>query len=155
MRNTQDPLAYRLLGKNFIQQQGCRLGHTTGATAWAKASTFAAKGNQVLRVTTLALHAQKSVLKATALEIILELLLNIPRQIGILRFEVLFEGWVVFINDLIEKRSCGAVTHVDSRANPQSGFLASGQHGRILAMFLCDSAYQPMEATAELPSVVI
>ena len=51
-------------------------------------------------MTTIAAHPQKAVLKPTALEVILELLLNISRQIGLLRFEVLLERRVVLVNDL-------------------------------------------------------
>ena len=38
-----------------------------------------------------AAHSQEAMLQPTTLEIVLEFLLNIPRQIGLLRFEVLFE----------------------------------------------------------------
>ena len=52
---------------------------------------FTAEGNQVFCMAAFAAHSQESVLKATALEVILKLLLNIPRQIGFLRFKVLLE----------------------------------------------------------------
>ena len=65
-------------------------------------------------------------LKAAALEVTLKLLLNIPRQIGFLRFEVLLERRVIFVNDLIEERPLRAVAHIDPCTHVQTGFPASG-----------------------------
>ena len=50
-----------------------------------------------------AAHSQEAVLKATALEVILNLLFNIPRQKDFLRFKMKFERRVIFFNDLIKE----------------------------------------------------
>jgi len=85
-----------------------------------------AEGNKMLCLATLAAHAQKAVLKPTEFEVVLEFLFDITRQIGLLRFEVLLECRVIFVNDLIKKGLLRAMAHVNRRANAQPGLPANG-----------------------------
>ena len=59
----------------------------------------------MLSMTGVAAHPQEAVLKAAALEVILELLLNIPRQDRALRRQVSLEGGIVFM-DKLDKGEC-------------------------------------------------
>ena len=65
--DTQYPLTYRLSGKHFVHQQRRAIGHAPGTTARAKAAAFAAEGHQVLGMTGIAAHPQKTVLQASTL----------------------------------------------------------------------------------------
>jgi len=94
-----------------------------------------AESNQVFGMTGVAAHSQKAVLKAPALEVVLELLLHIPRQVRALRRQVRLERRVVFLDELIKEPTLRAVAHIRRRADTRAGFPASRrrQHDRILA----------------------
>jgi hypothetical protein len=94
-----------------------------------------AEREQILGMTTFTRDTQEAMLKATALEVLLELLLNISKQTRILRLKMLLERRVVFVNDLVKKGTLRTVTHIQRRANTRTGFPASRkrQHDRILA----------------------
>jgi hypothetical protein len=64
---------------------------------------FAAEGDQMLGMTDVAAHSQEPVLKAAALEVILELLLHIPRQDRALRRQVGLERGIIFLDKLIKE----------------------------------------------------
>jgi len=51
------------MGQYFVNQQGSTFCHTTCPAAGTKAATFAAKGDQVLRMAFVTLHPQKTMLK--------------------------------------------------------------------------------------------
>lgn len=125
IRDAQHPLAHRLLGKDLVDQQCSTLRHAPSTTAGTKAAFLAAEGNLVLGMTGVAAYSQKAVLETPALEVVLELLLHIPRQICALRQKLRFECGVVFLDELIEKGSLRAVAHVWRRAAARTGFLAS------------------------------
>jgi hypothetical protein len=94
-----------------------------------------AEGNQTLGMTGIAAHAQETVLETPALEVVLELLLNISRQGIPLRRQVRLERRIVFLDDLVKEGALRAVTHIQRRANTRPGFPASRQwlHARVLA----------------------
>ncbi len=52
----------------------CGLTHSSAAATWAEASSFAAKGYQVLEVATLALDSQKPMGQDPAAQVLVELL---------------------------------------------------------------------------------
>jgi hypothetical protein len=52
---------------------------------WRKTAPFTAERHKALGVTSFAPHAQKSVFKAAAFEVLIELALDIPRQCASLR----------------------------------------------------------------------
>ena len=97
VRKAQYPLAHRLFGKDPVHQQ-CRIlgfgflrrstfciipavvGHAPSTTTGAKTAPFTAERHKALGVTSFAPHAQKSVFKAAAFEVLIELALGIPRQ---------------------------------------------------------------------------
>jgi len=93
------------------------------------------EGDQVLGVTTVAAHAKEAMLEAAALEVVLELLLHIPRQVRALRRQVRLERGVVFLDELIKEGALRAVAHIRRRNGARPGFPASRrrQHDRILA----------------------
>jgi len=134
-RDAQHPLAHRLLGKHLVDQQRGTRGHAPSAAAGTKATLLAAESNQMLRMATVAAHPQKTVLETPALEVFLELLLNISRQVRALRRQVRLERGIVFLDELIKEGALRAVTHIRRRADTRTGFPASRkrQHDRILA----------------------
>ena len=77
----------------------------------------------MLGMTSIAAHAQETMLETPALEVFLELLLNISRQGIALRRQVRLERRIVFLNELIKNGALGAVAHirrhVDTRASRQ------------------------------------
>lgn len=99
--NTQHPLAYRLLGEDLIDQQRRALGHAPSATTRAETSPFATERHQVLGMAGVAAHPQETVLETTALEVVFELLLDIPRQGRTLYRQVGLEGGIVFLGIFI------------------------------------------------------
>jgi hypothetical protein len=60
-------------------------------------------------MTGVAAHPQKPVLETPALEVVLELLLHIPRQVRALRRQVRLECGIVFLNDSIKEGAFRAV----------------------------------------------
>ena len=57
------PLTHGLMGQYFIYQQGSTFCHTTCPATGAEAPVFATEGDQVLRMASLTLHSQKTMLK--------------------------------------------------------------------------------------------
>ena len=116
IRDAQHPLAHRLLGKDLVDQQCGALGHAPRAAAGAKTPTFTAEGDQVISMAAVAMHPQKPVIETPALEVIVELLLHITRQVRALRRQVRLERGIVFLNELIKEGALGAVAHIRRRA---------------------------------------
>ena len=110
IRDAQHLLAHRLLRKDLVNQKRGTLGHAPGAAAGTETPALAAEGDQVLGMTAFAAHAQEAVLRAAALEVILELPLNIPRQGRVLGRQMRRELWIVFLNN------CG--TEITQRCPP-------------------------------------
>lgn len=108
----QDPLAHRLLGQNFIDQQRRTFGHASRPATGAEAAAFATEGNQVLDVTRLTAHPQKAMFQPAAFEVILELALHIARQLPVPLRQMGDEGRVVLLNNLVEQRLFGPVALV-------------------------------------------
>lgn len=48
-------------------------------------------------------HSQKTVLETPALEVIIEFLLHIPRQVRAVRRQLRLEHWAVFLDELIKR----------------------------------------------------
>ena len=84
-----------------------------------------AESDQVLGMTGIAAHAQETMLETPALEVFLELLLNISRQGIALRHQVRLERGIVFVNDLVKEGALRAVAHIRRRADTRTGFPAS------------------------------
>jgi len=78
-------------------------------------------------MTGIAAHAQETVLETPALEVVLELLLHIPRQDRALRRQVFLERRVILVNNLIEEGPLLAMAHIRRRAATRTGFPASQQ----------------------------
>lgn len=68
IRNAQDLLARRLLGKHLVHQQCRALGHAPRPTAGTEAAAFATERHQVFGVTAVAAHPQEAMLKTAAFE---------------------------------------------------------------------------------------
>ena len=66
--------------------------------------------------------AQEVVLEAAALEVVLELLFDIRRQVRALRRQIRLERREVLLDKLIEERALRAAAFVDKRTNPRAGF---------------------------------
>jgi len=66
----------------------------------------------MLGVTGLAAHPQETLLEPAALEVILELLLDIPRQGPTLLRQVGLERGIVFLDKLIKEGALRAMAHV-------------------------------------------
>jgi len=84
---------------------------------------------------TIAADPQETVLETPALEVLLELLLHIPRQGRALCGQMCLERGIVFLNKLIKEGALRAVAHIRRRTCARPGFPASRrrQHDRILA----------------------
>lgn len=80
VRNTQHPLAHRLLGKHFVHQQRRALSHAPGAAARAEPAPCTDERDQMLGMATVAAFAQEAKIETTAREVVLELLLDMRRQ---------------------------------------------------------------------------
>jgi hypothetical protein len=95
----------------------------------------------MFRMARITAHPQEPVLKAPALEVVLELLLDIPRQFAALLRQMGLERGVVFLDKLVKESTFRAVALVASRPDTRTGFPASRQrqHDRILAKFSCTS----------------
>jgi hypothetical protein len=57
-RKTDNPLPRWYIGKYFIREKGCGLGHTAGATAGAESASLAAESNEPLEVALIGAYAQ-------------------------------------------------------------------------------------------------
>ncbi len=90
-------------------------------------------------MTGLATHPQETVLEASAFEVLVELVLDIPRQRGSLSRQVRLERGVVFFDQLVKEGTFRAMAFVERRSNAGTGFPASRQrqHVRILAKSSC------------------
>jgi hypothetical protein len=86
-------------------------------------------------------HPQETVLEPAALEVVLELLLDIPGQGHTPCHQVGLERRIVFLDKLVKEGMFRAMALVDRRANARTGFPASRQrqHVRILARWSCVS----------------
>jgi hypothetical protein len=80
MRQRQHPLSQRSLGQHLISQQRGGLGHAPRTAGRTKPALLATEGHQLLGVAVLADQAQEPFLQAAALEVCVELLLNVVRQ---------------------------------------------------------------------------
>jgi len=87
----------------------------------------------------LAPHAQKSMFKAAAFEVLVELALDIPWQCASLRRQVDLERRIVFFDRLVKEGTFRAMAFIARRSNARTGFPASRQrqHVRILAKLSC------------------
>lgn len=79
-REAQHPLAHRGLGQDVVYQQRRALRHAPGSATGAEAAALAAEGHEMFRMAAIAAHPQEPVLKPPALQVILELLRDMPRQ---------------------------------------------------------------------------
>ncbi len=109
-----------------------------------KATILNAERHQVLGMTGFAAVPQKPVPETPALEVIVELLLHITRQVRALRRQVRLERGIVFPDELVREGALGAVAHIRRRADIRTGLPASRrrQHHRILAKSSCGIGYQ-------------
>jgi hypothetical protein len=74
---------------------------------------------------TIAADAEKAVLETAALEVLLELLLDIRRQAPALGRQVRFERGVIFLNELRKEGALRAMAFVDRPTSARPGFPAS------------------------------
>jgi hypothetical protein len=95
----------------------------------------------MFRMAALAAHPQETVLQSPALQVVLEFLLDIPRQEGALGRQLGLERGVVFLDKLVKEGLFRAVALVASRPTAGTGFPATRQrqHDRILAISSCAS----------------
>ena len=97
-----DPLAKRDIGKHLIRQQGGGLGHATCSAAGAGSSFFAGKRHQPLEVASAAAYPEKAVLEAAALQVSLELPVDMVWQGFAPLGHLVHKGGVVFFDELVE-----------------------------------------------------
>jgi len=79
----------------------------------------------MFRMAAITAHPQEPVLEPPALEVVLELLLNIPGQGRALGRQMDLERGVVFLDKLVKKGPFRSVALVSSRATVRTGFPAS------------------------------
>jgi hypothetical protein len=72
-------------------------------------------------------YTQKTVLEAAALEVILELPLDIPRQDRALGRKMGLERGIAFLDKLVKERSLRALALVTQSTDARTGFPASRQ----------------------------
>jgi len=120
-----DPLAKRDIGKHLIRQQGDGLGHAVGATAGAEATLLTGKRDLSLEGAFVAVYPEKAVLEAAALQVGLELLVDMVRQGISLMGHLLDKGGIVRLDKLVEQCLVGRVALVGRIA----GAVPGCQHG--------------------------
>ena len=93
----------------------------------------------MLGTTGVATHPQETILEPAALEVVVELLLDIRRQGRTLSCQVGLERGIVFLHKLVKEGAFWAMACVARRTDTRTGFPASRQrqHDRILARSSC------------------
>jgi hypothetical protein len=76
-------------------------------------------------MTAVTAHPQETVLETTASEVILELPLDIPRQLRTLCCQLGEENRVVFFDNLVKEGALRTMARVTKRAAARTGFPAS------------------------------
>lgn len=104
-RQQQHPLANGLLRQDVVREQCGRLDHPPRAAARAEAAAFATERDQLLGLAGVALDPQKTVLKQSALEISLKLVVYVPRQRSILGRPPILKPGIMLGHQLVQKRS--------------------------------------------------
>lgn len=112
---TQHPLPDGLFRQHFINQQGGGLRHSPSTATRAEPPPFATESNQAFMLAIFAAHPQESVIKPTAFEELVELLLNEGRQRLSLSFELGTKRGVMGFDELIEQRFFWSVALVGAR----------------------------------------
>jgi hypothetical protein len=111
-RYTQHPLPNRSLRKHLVHQVCSTINHPPGATRRAEATSLTTERYQLLIVTGLTSNAQKAMLEATALQVIVELPDNITGQPPTLLCQHVLKLRPVFFYQSIKKRVFGLVSLV-------------------------------------------
>ena len=106
----QHPLAQWPLRQYLIGQQRGRLGHASGSAGGAEAAPLAAECHEPLGVALLAAHAQEAFLQPPALQVSLELLLNVLWQRSANLGAQLMKCGIVPLDRLIQQRGGCAAT---------------------------------------------
>lgn len=94
----------------MVDQVSSRFHHPPCPATGAETSAFAGKSIEVLVTATVALHAQKAMLKKTALAVVLELLPHGGRKMSAIGLDGGDKGRVVLLDELIQHRLFRPVT---------------------------------------------
>jgi hypothetical protein len=86
---------------------------------------------------TLAAHPEEAILEAAALEVVLEPLLYLPRQVLALGRQMRLERRTELLDRLIKEGALRAVAHTRWRARAGFPAIRQRQHDRILAKSSC------------------
>lgn len=111
----QHPLANGLLWQDVVHEQRRRLGHPPGAAARAEAAALATERDQLLGLTGVALDLKKAMFEQTALEVGLELLLDITRKRPLLGRPPIPKPRIVLGYELVEERRLGPMPPISRR----------------------------------------
>jgi hypothetical protein len=121
-----------LFREDFVDQQRGALDHAPGTAARTEAPAFATERDQVLGMATVATDPEEPMLESSALQVGLELLLDVRGQRHALLGQVLDERRVVLLHQPVEPGVLGSVALVDESTG---GFPAVGVHRlRVLAL---------------------
>ena len=102
----------RALGQYLVRQQRGDLGHPARATGRTEPALLAAEGDELLGVALLAVQAQETLLEPAALEVGVELRLDVVGQGAACLGAQLAEDGIALLDQLVEQRRLGAVTRV-------------------------------------------
>jgi hypothetical protein len=114
-----------LLGKHLVHQQRRALRHASGPAAGAETPFLTAERDQVLRVAAITAYPQEAMHQAPALQVRLELLVDVPGQGLTLRRQVRLERRVVFVYELIKESALRAMAHIRRCGDTRAGFPAN------------------------------
>ena len=119
------PHPHRLLGKHLVHQQRRALRHASGTAAGAATPFLTAERDQVLRMAAITAYPQEAMLQAPALQVRLELLVDVPGQGLTLRRQVRLERRVVSVYGLIKESALRAMVHIRRCGDTRAGFPAN------------------------------
>ena len=121
-----DPLAQWHTGEDLIGQQGGNLGHAASGAAGAESALFARKCHQPLEVAFVAAHPKEPVFESAALQVGLKLTMDMLGQGFALPVQMINQGRIVRLDELVEQCLLGLMPFVGSSTK---AFLALCQHG--------------------------
>jgi hypothetical protein len=134
MWKRQHPLTQRSPRQHLIGQQRRGLGHATRTTGGAESALLAAECDELLGVAVLAAQTQQAFFQAAALQVRIELLLDVIRQRPTCFGSKRTKGGIVLLHQPIQQSGFGAMAGVARRVEkrrrtdrPRSG---SCGHGR-------------------------
>lgn len=111
----QHPLTQRTLGQDLVGQQRRGLGHAPYATRGAEAALLAAERHQRLGVAVVTMQTQEALFQAPALQVGVELLLDVIRQRPAGLGAQLTKRGILLLDEPIQQRGVGPVASIARR----------------------------------------